>query len=155
MARHRERFMRFVEKREDGCWIWTGYIWSHGYGQFGIGQRHIPAHRFAWQMVNGPIPDDHFICHHCDERRCVNPGHLFVGTHADNMRDMYRKGRGGRKARGEAVAGAVLTADDVRAIRGEIDDAPRGTGRRLAEKYGVTEQTISDIKRRVSWDHVA
>lgn len=86
-----------VELSEDGCWIWTGAVTTDGYGNIG----HPPhvelptsTHRLAWTLAYGPIPDGAYVLHRCDVRRCVNPEHLFLGSHADNMRDMAEKGRG-------------------------------------------------------------
>ncbi len=87
-----ERFWSRVEKT-DGCWLWRGHCDRLGYGQFWLGPGHTSAHRAAWILTNGFIPDGLNVLHTCDNCRCVRPGHLFLGTHLDNMRDMVTKGR--------------------------------------------------------------
>ncbi len=94
-ARLAERFWSKVVRGE-GCWIWAASVDDHGYGRFGIGRLRIePAHRVAWMVANGPIPDGLSVLHRCDNPPCVRPDHLFLGTQRDNMRDMIAKGRGG------------------------------------------------------------
>ena len=94
---------RFWEKvYKSACWNWTGSLNEKGYGLFRIGGRKgkaEKAHRVSWEMFNGPIPENLHVLHLCDNRKCVNPEHLFLGTHQDNMKDMMTKGRCGiRKA---------------------------------------------------------
>jgi hypothetical protein len=105
----RSLFERWNEKvdRTGECWVWTGAR-NHisGYGVMGgkdIGT--VLAHRFSYEHHVGPIPEGLFVCHHCDNPPCVNPEHLFVGTHQDNMRDMVAKGRSRRRATSSALAG--------------------------------------------------
>ncbi|QQD21197.1 hypothetical protein GJQ54_05145 [Oceanospirillaceae bacterium ASx5O] len=103
-----ERFFERVEKSsEGGCWVWVGSKRGSPrikYGSFWNGKKHVAAHRFSWEMVNGEIPEGGdvrgmCVCHHCDNPLCVNPAHLFLGTHKDNMQDKVRKQRGtGSKA---------------------------------------------------------
>lgn len=100
MGRHKEdikeRFWKFVNKKnDDECWEWKGSVTkSRGYGQIGFDNTIKGAHRVSWEIHYGEIPDEMCICHHCDNSKCVNPFHLFIGTRSDNMQDMLHKGRG-------------------------------------------------------------
>lgn len=88
-----ERFWLHV-KKTDGCWLWTGHRDYHSYGRFRTGKgTRMFAHRFAWELLRDKIPAGMIICHRCDNPSCVNPEHLFVGTNADNTRDMFQKNR--------------------------------------------------------------
>src|SRR5678816_1649164 len=113
---------RFEEKYcpepNTGCWLWTGSTNPSGYGQlfrsWRKGSRPALAHRIAWELFNGPIPDSIFVCHRCDTPSCVNPKHLFLGTCSDNMQDCSKKGRLRIPAlRGEAQPTSKLTVDQV------------------------------------------
>src|SRR5687768_7875966 len=100
MAKHLPediRFNRYVS-RGDGCWAWTGVMGTNGYGLFWVRRgfkqySSVGAHRVAWRLANGPVPDGLWVLHRCDNPRCVRPDHLFLGTHSDNMRDMWSKNR--------------------------------------------------------------
>jgi hypothetical protein len=125
-----------------GCWLWRLHVNACGYGTIrSMGQ--WLAHRVSWMIHRGPIPQGVDVCHSCDVPRCVNPDHLWLGSHLDNMRDMDRKGR---CLRGGPIK---LTADDVDAIR-----AMRvfGTSQQfVADRFGVSQVMISRIWRYKNW----
>jgi hypothetical protein len=144
-----ERFAAKVDKSGD-CWEWTGHREPNGYGRFYYNGRMTWAHRVSWQLFRGPIPTGLDVCHHCDNRGCVRPSHLFVGTRADNMADANRKGR---IPRGEDASAAKLTAAQVRAIRAEY--AAGGVlMREIAARLGVSDTTIKFVVNRKRWSHV-
>jgi hypothetical protein len=151
-------FDRFVDKFTvgDGCWEWTGAVKETGYGVITAGPRGAGlwrAHRLAYLVFRGPLPVDFDVCHTCDNRKCVKPSHLFLGTRLDNMRDAVAKGRtktGPQIAtRGEKNPRAKLTEDDVHAIRGLL--ANGWTGLHVSEFFGVTQSAISSIKHGRAW----
>lgn len=146
-----KRFFSHVIKT-DACWLWTGQI-HIGYGRVWWGNKKTWAHRVAWEIANGPIPTGLLVCHHCDVRNCVNPDHLFVGTHADNTHDMDAKGRR-RSAHtfGERHHRARLNTQDVMAIRSARADGERL--RAIAARYGVSAQHVSLICLHNSWKHL-
>ncbi len=87
-----EPYFWSLVKITNGCWLWQGDT-SHGYGRIWKGKRRYAAHRVAYELSIGPIPDGMFACHHCDNRLCVNPAHIFIGTQKDNMQDWTKKGK--------------------------------------------------------------
>lgn len=91
-----DRFWMKVNKT-DGCWLWTAATFAYGYGIFRVDGRNQYAHRVAWELTNGPIPDGLSCLHRCDVPGCVNPDHLFLGTQGDNARDRNAKGRAASK----------------------------------------------------------
>ena len=133
-----------------GCWLWIGYCMNAGYGTFRLRGINEKAHRASWLMFRGEIPDNLFVCHHCDIKTCVNPDHLFLGTHMDNMRDMMRKGRSPRSV-GERAGKSKLTSNQVLEIRRVHR---RGLAGKLAKEYGVTKQNIQNIVDRKIWRHI-
>lgn len=133
----------------NGCWEWQRALNVTGYGTFRHhGKRHM-AYRAAYERAYGPIPEGAYVCHSCDNRKCVNPEHLFISDHMGNMRDMRSKGR---HQRGERHFRAKLTADDVRQIRRR---SAQGEGNpKLASEFGVSKSTISSIVHRRYWRHI-
>jgi hypothetical protein len=101
---------------ECGCLIWTAGTFKAGYGCMMIRRKSFYAHRLSWQEKNGPIPKGMYVLHRCDIRPCINPDHLFIGTHLDNIADMKAKRRG-RGARGETNPHSRLTEKDIVEIR--------------------------------------
>lgn len=132
----------------DGCWEWQASLSTHGYGQFNIGVKLYGAHRVAYALKNGPIPDGAQILHRCDNPACVRPSHLFPGDHRSNMRDMAAKGR---STRGERNPSAKLSLDQVREIRERLEFSRRGAQKLLASEFGVAPRTISAIAARKLW----
>jgi hypothetical protein len=95
---YEERFFQKVDKTES-CWLWKGALSSRGYGSFSVDGKIKSAHRYSYEMNKGKIPEGMHVCHSCDVRNCVNPEHLWVGTHSDNMKDMVSKDRQGYSMR--------------------------------------------------------
>ena len=147
----RERFLAKINyggnPRLAGCWLWTASTDSTGYGQFWVDGKVLKAHRVSYKLFSGEIPDGLLVRHTCHNPLCVNPAHLIVGTHQDNMDDKVRAGRQARQ-KGEAHGSAKLTDSAVREIR---DLTGRFRQYKLAEMYGVSQQHISDILNNKKW----
>lgn len=152
-ARRTTRFLSRVKKGDpDECWPYQGYRSARGYGFVTEGAaKNTPAHRYMYRLVFGEVPDNKVVCHKCDNPPCCNPNHLWLGSNAENIQDMWRKGRGkqARPLKGEAHMSAKLTEDDVREIRASSDPRPK-----LATRYGVSWGAIDCIQKRKTWKHV-
>lgn len=140
------RFHKYVEK-SNSCWKWKGGV-SAGYGMFGS----RGAHRIAWTIYRGEIPSGIFVCHRCDNPLCVNPDHLFLGTHSENMKDMKAKGRSNYIS-GEQSPKSKLTEKDVKNIRKSYK-RNIVTMRSLADRYGVSMGAIQSVLNRTNWKHI-
>lgn len=143
-----DRFWSKVDIGEDDeCWEWIAGIGNHGYGMFYQYGSMTTAHRIAWEMANGPIPEGLFVCHRCDNRLCVNPAHLFLGGPGDNAADMVAKSR---QARGEQHSQVKLCESDVLEIR-RLWDETNMTAREIAGIFAVDRRTIRNIAARDTW----
>lgn len=145
------------------CWVWTAGRFACGYGQFAKGRPSRYAHRISWALANGPVPDGLWVLHKCDNRPCVRPDHLFLGTHADNMRDMVEKGRstvGDRN--GSRLHPERLRRGDNHPSRTRPERRPKGDGHWTrkrpdgvlrGEAHGaakLTERDVVEIRRLVA-----
>jgi len=148
-----ERFYSKVDKNAgNGCWQWVAGKNRYGYGRFWFNSKNMGAHRYSAKYLAGLNIDELLVCHHCDNRCCVNPAHLFVGTAADNTADMIMKGRsamGTNPCKGIKNHRALLTEAQVLAIRSD-----NRVLRLIAADYGVSVCTIRDIKLRRTWRHI-
>lgn len=149
-----DRFWSKVDRSGDvdSCWPWQAGKNERGYGLFWLRDRNVMAHRYAYELTYGPLPEGMLACHRCDNPPCCNPAHLFAGTYADNAHDRDQKGRH-NPAEGSAHGSATLTDDLVRSMK--IRYAQGGISQReLARLYNVTTQTVSSIMVGRYWDHV-
>ncbi len=140
----------------DQCWLWTAYRFTAGYGGVKTNGKRRQAHRVAYEAAHGEGSAEGLVVRHrCDTPLCVNPGHLLVGTFADNSRDMVERGRH-VAVKGEANGRSKLTEADVLALRSlYVRGQPGCGGVDLARRYGVGQSQISDIVHRRTWKHVA
>jgi hypothetical protein len=144
-----ERFWAKVKKSDDpnGCWIWQGppVGGPNGYGTIGLYQsKKVYAHRFSYELVNGPIPEGLDCLHRCDTPLCVRPDHLWLGTEAENTMDMMKKGR---------CTYAKLTPEKVVEIR-RLYATGEYAQTTLAKQFGVNQMSISNVVTRRHWNHV-
>jgi hypothetical protein len=153
------RFWAKVDRRgPDECWPWTGAGGRQKSGRSGHirieperGSRNVAAPRVAWELTNGQIPKGLFVCHHCDNAKCVNPAHLFVGTASDNVRDMVQKGRGRvNRQHGEKNHAAKISAAQVMEIRGYVAKGA-GTYRQIGARYGISPSAVHLIASGRNW----
>jgi HNH endonuclease len=157
IARQKARFLMMVRgltPTQSGCLEWPLFRHRNGYGSFMVGSRvsgkqRISAHRLAWETQRGCIPSGLFVCHHCDNKICVNVDHLFLGTNRDNVNDSRRKGRwtvGSRNGR------AILNEESVRRIRRML---AKGISQHdIAVQFGVAPCTVGHIAAGNRWRHV-
>jgi len=139
-----------IHDPKTNCMMWRGAAGRAGYGTIGLpGLGSYPVHRLSFELFHAPIPDGMFVCHSCDNPSCINPDHLWLGTSADNNRDMAKKKRGAVRI-GESNTQAKLSAPDIKRIR-NLSSVP---GVDLAKEYGVSPATICDIRKGRSWPHV-
>jgi hypothetical protein len=145
----RQRYSDKVDRSKgpDSCHPWIGAT-AVGYGRIAAGGKRglvLGAHRLTYELFIGPIPDGLWVLHRCDNRRCCNPSHLFLGTHLQNMRDMRRKGRsnrGGRNPNAKLLDSDVLVIWNLKG---------KELQRVTARKFGVTRQAVGDIQSGRGW----
>lgn len=144
-----ESLIRRTDQTGD-CWIWTGPRSTYGYGALRYkGRRHSFAHRVMWQLMYGSIPSTLCVCHRCDNRLCIRPEHLFVGTNQENHEDKISKGRQARGERGYAK----LTESEVLEIR-RLHESGAAGFRKIARQFGVSATNVKAIVLRQSWKHL-
>ncbi len=136
------------------CWEWTSGLFPNGYGMFWIGKTSVAAHRFSWELHNKmKIPEGLVVCHHCDNKKCVNPNHLFLGTQNDNVQDKVKKGRQAKGLKNGQVGTKnkfnKLSEKDVISIRQlYLDGLYQLT---IATRFSISQQQVSKIVRGDSW----
>lgn len=156
----------FKVRKSGRCWTWTRCRDKDGYGFLMFrGIRGVKAHRAAYILERGPIPDGKMVCHSCDNPPCVRPSHLFIGTALDNARDAAAKGRtalGKRngahthpeaRRKGESHGRSKLTDKKVRKIRALYAQGVNQPS--LSRKFGVNQTCIAKVVRRIAWRHVS
>jgi hypothetical protein len=146
-----------VQRSNADCWEWTASTFPNGYGQFTINGRPLQAHRFAWWHFHGgdsvePTPLVQ-VCHSCDNRKCCNPAHLFVGNAKENVRDCMVKGRRAPARSGERSNWAKLTDEIVREIRRRYATNTE-TYESLGREFGIQTSNVGHIVKRRTWCHV-
>lgn len=145
-----KRFWPKVDiKGPNDCWPWTACKSQAGYGFIRIKGETKYTHRVAWQLTFGDIPKGKFVCHHCDNRVCCNPAHLFAGSHLENMADMRAKGR---SAIGVRNGGNKLTKQEILTIR--LLKQQGHTNAVIALRFNISPATVSEIALRQIWKHI-
>ena len=145
-----KRFWSKVDKKLDRkCWNWIAYKDRDGYGQIWFNRKMLLAHRFSWMIHFDSIPEGLLVCHKCDNKSCVNPNHLFLGTNKDNTKDMFDKGRASLRS-GENQIQAKLTYRKVKKII-SLYRTKKYLQREIGIKFGVSQPTISNILNSKTW----
>jgi len=145
-----ERFERhYMPEPNSGCWLWFGSTNARGYGGFNVDGTNKSAHRVSYELHHNCTVDSTVsVCHRCDNPCCVNPEHLFLGTHQENIADRHRKGRS-NAPRGEASGRTSITAEQARAIRSD-----RRSLRLIAADYGMSISGIHGVRSGLTWKHL-
>ena len=144
-AKNIARFLSKVEKT-DGCWFWMAGLNRTGYGQFAAAGKNIRAHRYSYEFHKGLIPKDMLVMHSCDQRNCVNPDHLALGTDADNVHDAMQKNR---HQKGESNGKCKLKESQVLEILS--GDEPTDF---FVEKFNISKEQVCKIRAGKQWKHL-
>jgi hypothetical protein len=147
-----DEIMARTTEGKDGCIEWTWALNTYGYGTVRRNKRDFVVHRLVWEKIKGSIPEGMFICHTCDNPKCVNIDHLFMGTPGDNIRDCVKKGRHKSNFphhKGEKHPSAKITSEQVLAIRCDTDSQ-----RNIAKKHGISQGLVSHVRLNKAWQHI-
>jgi hypothetical protein len=147
-----DRFNVKYEQKSGDCWEWKACIAQSGYGDFHYDRKTINSHRMSWLIFKGNIPSGMHVLHRCDNRRCVNPEHLFLGTNADNIKDMFAKKRNPSR-RGELSGRAKLCPDDVIEMRKMYYENKLSYGY-IASKFNVSKGAARHAVVGINWGHL-
>lgn len=164
MSEHLERFMKKVRRLPgDACWEWLGSTTGSGYGHFWFKGKMIPAH---WVLLDSPPQAGMEACHKCDNRLCVRPSHIFIGTHSSNMRDMVNKGRHNPAAKAygcrkmlairnmKGIRNHQATLSEEQAMLAKACPSIRGAAVTMAKAFGVIRDTIYLVRNGKNWKHL-
>lgn len=148
----KERLLAKTTVLENGCWYCSAGGEQSRYGTIWYCNSSIGNHQASWLVHKGPIPQGLLVCHSCDNKRCINPDHLFLGTEKDNIQDCVKKGRRDKR-HGERNPAALITEEIVKEIRYFCEHSGL-TQQRIAEHFGISQVLVSQIKNKKRWAHV-
>lgn len=134
--------------REGSCWVWTGHI-VKGYGRFREYKREVGAHRWSYEKFVGPIAKGLFVCHSCDNKRCVRPSHLFAGTPKENSQDAVRKSRWAIGSRQGSSRLTEMEARIIKRLKGMLSQPSVGL------LFGVSSRSVQNIQYEKKWKHLS